>query len=61
VTRTSRIVEVRASGQTRILAEAPDVLDMPSHVTVHDNRLLVPSLFGDTIAAGRVDRHGRPE
>lgn len=61
VTRTSRIVEVQASGQTQILAEAPDVLDMPSHVAVHDNRLLVPSLFGDTIAAGRVDQHGCTE
>jgi len=53
VTRSSRVVEVTPTGQVEILSEAPDVLHMPSHVALNGDRMLVPSLFGDTIAIGR--------
>lgn len=49
VTRTSRVVSVSPDGTTRILAEDPRALRMPSHVAVAGDRLFVPSLFGDTI------------
>lgn len=51
VTRSSRIVRIAPDGRVRTVVEAPDLLRMPSHVALHRGRLLVPSLFGDTITA----------
>lgn len=58
VTRTSRVVTVDPGGEVATLVADPDLLHMPSHAQVDGDRVLVPSLFGDTIVA--VDRAGRP-
>ncbi|QBI53021.1 SMP-30/gluconolactonase/LRE family protein [Streptomonospora litoralis] len=50
VTRSSRVCAVSPTGEAAVLLEDPGLLHMPSHVALHRRRLLVPSLFGDTIA-----------